>query len=83
MLFEDIILLLLFGVGIFLIGIPTYKLVAAIVPKKRNPLKEAKERLELVRVEIEAAKLNKEAEKLAENLYSETLDDDDKKEKKL
>ena len=37
------------GGAVFLIGIPFYKLIRAIVPQKRNVLAEAKERLEQAR----------------------------------
>jgi hypothetical protein len=77
MLFEDILLLMLLASGVFLIGVPTYKFVKAVIPKKRNTLLEAKERLEQARLEAEAARLNKEAEKLYEKMYEETLQDEE------
>jgi regulator of protease activity HflC (stomatin/prohibitin superfamily) len=46
MLLEDILILLLGGSAVYFIGIPIYKLIKAIVPPKRNPLEEAKQRLE-------------------------------------
>lgn len=77
MLFEDIILLLLLGSGVFLIGIPMYKLVKAVLPqKRRNPVKDAQEELEQARLQLEAARLNKERERIYEQMYSETLEDD-------
>jgi hypothetical protein len=73
MLLEDL-LLLVAGVGaVFLIGIPFYRLVKAVVPKKRDPLAEARERLEQARLEQEALKLNKETEKLYEHMYDVRL----------
>jgi len=77
MLFEDMLLLLGLGVSVFLIGIPFYKLVRTIIPEKRDPVKEAKIRLETARADAEAAKLNKEAEKVYEGLYNEALEDED------
>lgn len=77
MLFEDIMLLLGLGVGTFFIGIPIYKLLRAVTPKKRNPVKEAQERLEATKADAEAARLNKEAEKVYEEIYQEALDDED------
>lgn len=77
MLFEDILLLLMGGAAIFFIGIPIYRFVKLVVPQKRNPLVEAKERLERARLEAEAARLNKEAEKLYEQIYKESLQDEE------
>jgi hypothetical protein len=76
MLFEDILLLLGLGASIFLIGIPFYKLVRAVIPERRDPVKEAKIRLETAKADAEAAKLNKEAEKVYEGLYNEALEDE-------
>jgi len=78
MLFEVILMWLTLGAAVFLIGIPVFKLVKAVLPKKeRNPLAEAKVRLEHARLEVEAAKLNKETERLYENLYQEALAEDE------
>lgn len=71
-------LLLLAGSSVFLIGIPCYRLIKAVLPKERkNPVVDAKERLEQARLELEAARLNKESEKLYEQMYQEALEDDD------
>lgn len=75
MLLEDLILLITIGLGVFLIGIPAYQIARAIIPKRRNSVVEAKQRLEAARVELEAARLNAETEKVYTNLYRETLDD--------
>jgi hypothetical protein len=83
MLLEDILILLLMGSGIFLIGIPLFKLVRAVVPNNRNPVKEAKERLEQARLELEAAQVNKEVEKVYENLYSDVSEDETENRRKL
>lgn len=78
MLFEDIMLLLLAGSSVFLIGIPVFKLVKTILPKERkNPVADARERLEQARLELEAARLNKESEKLYEQMYNEALEEDE------
>lgn len=78
MLFETVLLLILIGFSIFFVGIPLVKLIKVFVPQKRNPLKEAQERLELAKIEAEAAKLNKETEKIFEHLYEDTLETDNK-----
>lgn len=77
MWFEQLMLLLLLATSIFLIGIPLFKLVAALIPKKRNPLAEARVRLEQTRLEVEAAKLDKEREKLYNKMYDESLQDEE------
>jgi hypothetical protein len=75
--FVDILLLLLGGSGIFFIGIPFYKLMAKLLPSKRNTLAEAKERLEQAHLDAEAARLNKEAEKIYDHLYEDVLHKDE------
>lgn len=84
MLFEDIMLLILLGSGVFLIGIPCYKFVRAVLPQKRNPVVETKERLEAARLSVEAARmdveiarLQKEKEKIYDDMYKEVLSEDD------
>ena len=79
MWFEDILMLALLASGVFLIGVPTFKFLRAVIPKKRNNLVEAKERLEQARLDAEAARLNKEAEKLYEEMYDDSLQDEEKK----
>ena len=76
MLFEDILIFLICGAAVFLIGIPLYKIARHLIPKKRNPLAEAKERLEVARLEAEAIKLNKETEHVYDHMYEEALEDD-------
>lgn len=75
MLFEDI--MLIFGVGVtaLFVVIPGYKLIKSLLPQKRNPLKEARERLEIAKQEVEAARLDKERERLYDELYNESLND--------
>jgi hypothetical protein len=77
MLIEDLLILLAATSSIFLIGIPMYRIVNAVIPKKKDPLKEAKERLEQARLEQEAARLNKETEKLYEHMYDDDLPQDE------
>jgi len=77
MLLEDLLILLGATGSVFLIGIPLYRLVNAIVPRKRDPLAEAKERLEQARLEAEAARINKETERLYEHMYDEVATPDE------
>jgi len=81
MLFEDILLALAASVAIFMIGLPTYKLFRLLSPPKRDPVAEAKERLEKARLEAEAARLEKETEKVYHDLYQDVLEDDSDSEK--
>lgn len=74
--FEDLLLLAMLVAGIFLIGIPLYKLVRYLIPQKKNPLSEAKVRLEQAKLEVEAARLDKEREKLYNQMYNEVLEED-------
>jgi hypothetical protein len=77
MLFEDILMLIALGSSVFFIGIPIWKLIKTIVPQKRDPVAEAKQRLAVAKADAEAAKLNKEAEKVYEELYQDVLQDDE------
>lgn len=79
--FEGILLALLIGLGIFMVGIPLAKVFRLLFPKKVDSLEEAKVRLEVARKEAEAARLNKETEKVYSEIYSEILEDDDTIEK--
>lgn len=82
MIFEYLLLLLLAGVSIFFIGIPLFKLIKTITPKKHNPLLEAKEKLEHAKLEAEAARLNKETEKVYNSLYEDVLQNDENKDRR-
>jgi hypothetical protein len=73
--FEGILLALLVGVGILMVGVPLVKVFRIMFPKKTDSLKEAQERLEIARKEREAARLNKEAEKVYSELYDEVLEE--------
>lgn len=77
LLFEELLILLAGGFSIFLIGIPGYKLFRSLIPPKRDPLKEAQERLKQARLDAEAAKLNKETQHLYDQMYHEVLEDED------
>jgi len=82
MWFEDLLLLIMLASGIFFIGMPGFKLIRTLIPKKTNPLEEAKERLEQAKLEAEAARLNKETEKVYSHLYEESLEEDENTETK-
>lgn len=76
MLLEQLLLLIAMFVAIYMIGIPLFKLVKSLVPaSKKDPLVEAKIRLEIAQKEVEAAKLNKEADRLYQEIYPESLEE--------
>lgn len=77
MLIEDILLLIIGGGAVFLLGVPVVQLYNRLFPKKRDSLAEAKQRLEQARMDAEAAQYNKEAEKIYNDLYEETLQEDE------
>jgi hypothetical protein len=77
MLFETVLIFIVTGIAIFFIGIPFTKLVKAVVPPpKKDPLVEAKVRLELARKEKEAALLNKETDQLYQQMLDEIINND-------
>lgn len=80
--FEGILILLMLASAVFFVGIPLIKLFKLMVPSKKDPVVEAKERLEVARAEAEAARLNKETEKVYSHLYEEVLQDEEEGERK-
>lgn len=83
MKFELMLIAGLMIISFFLIVLPLCKFYRALAPVKRDALKEAKMRLDVAKAEAEAAVLNKETEKLYEEIYSEVLEDSDSKRQKL
>ena len=79
--FEGVLFLLLMLVGFFAVGIPLVKLFKLMFPSKKDSLREAQERLEVARKEAEAARLNKEAEKVYSKIYDEVLEENDEEER--
>ena len=77
MTFEGIMMILALGVGTFMIAIPGWRLFRKLNPPKADPLGDAKVRLEVAKQEKEAAVLNKETEKLYDEMYHDVLEDDD------
>lgn len=74
--FEGLMIALMIGAGVFFVGIPLIKIIKMMLPSRRDSLKEAQERLEVARKDAEAARLNKEAEKVYSEIYEEVLEDD-------
>lgn len=85
MLFEQLLIFVAIFLAIFMIGIPLIKLVKALIPVKKDPLAEAKIRLEVARKEAEAARLNQETDKIYNQICNDIVDDsiyaDERKEK--
>ena len=76
MLLEDILLAGAVGVVLLMVGLPIYRFLKVAPWRRRDPLAEAQERLRIAKLEAEAARVNREAEKVYERLYEETLTDD-------
>lgn len=75
MLIEELLLIGLGFIFVFLIGLPLYKIARLIYPVKKDPIKEAKIRFEVAEQEFEAAKLNKKTEKIYNDLYEDVLNE--------
>jgi hypothetical protein len=76
MVLEDILLAAAVGV-VFLFALrPIMRLVKAAPWRRRDPLAEAQERLRVAQLEAEAARVNRQADKIYEQLYGEALADD-------
>jgi hypothetical protein len=79
MVLEDILLALAIGVVLLVIGLPIVRLLQALPSqRRRDPLAEARQRLEAAKTEEEAARLNREADRIYERLYDDTLAGDDR-----
>lgn len=83
MTFKLILFLLVLSVAIFTVGIPFIKLMRMLFPPKRDPLEEARVRLEVAKKEAQAARLNKETEKVYSEIYEDILEDEESDRKKL
>jgi hypothetical protein len=76
MLLEDILLAVAIGIVLITAGVPIVRFLRVAPWRQRDPLAEAHERLRIAKLEAEAARVNREAEKIYEHLYDETLADD-------
>jgi len=75
MLLEDILLAAAIGIAVLLFGLPLVRFLKAAQWRQKDPLAEAKERLRIAQLEAEAARVNREAERIYEKLYEDTLTD--------
>jgi hypothetical protein len=73
MLLEDLLLVMAVGIAVLLLGWPILRLMKAASLRRKDPLAEAHERLRIAKLEAEAARVNRETEKIYETLYAETL----------
>ena len=76
MLLEDILLAVVVGVVLVMVSLPIIRFLKVAPWRRRDPLAEAHERLRIAKLEAEVARVNREAEKIYEHLYSETLGED-------
>jgi hypothetical protein len=76
MLLEDILLAVALGIVLLTIGIPIVRLVKAAPWRREDPLAAAQERLRIAKLEAEVAKVNREADRIYDDLYEEALADD-------
>lgn len=81
--FEGLLILLLFLTMVFMVGIPAWKMARTLFPKKTDSLEEAKIRLEVAKKEAQAARLNKETEKVYSEIYEDILEEEESDRKKL
>jgi hypothetical protein len=76
MLLEDILLAVVVGVVLVMVSLPIIRFLKVAPWRRRDPLAEAHERLRIAKLEAEVARVNREAEKIYEHLYSEALGED-------
>jgi len=81
--FEGLLILILLLTTIFAVGAPAWKMARALFPKKTDSLEEAKVRLEVAKKEAQAARLNKETEKVYSEIYEDILEEEESDRKKL
>ncbi|MCL2451239.1 MAG: hypothetical protein FWD17_20020 [Polyangiaceae bacterium] len=75
MLLEDLLLAGVVGViALFAFG-PIARLAKTAPWRRRDPVAEAKERLRVAKLEAEAARLNREADRIYEDMYRHAVDD--------
>jgi hypothetical protein len=73
MLLEDILLAVVVGIVLLIVGLPIVRFLRTVPWWRKDPLAEAQERLRVAKLEAEVARVNREAEKVYENMYEETL----------
>lgn len=76
MLLEDLLVAVAFGVALVIVGVPIVRVLKVTRWRRADPLAEARERLRVAKLEAEAARVHREADKIYEELYGEALGDD-------
>lgn len=76
MFIETVLIILILSLSFFLVGVPAVKIIRSLLPKaKVDPVVAARIRLETAQKEVEAARLDKEAEKIYDHMYEELIND--------
>lgn len=75
MLLEDILLAVAVGVVLLMVGLPIVRFLKGAPWRRKDALAQAQERLRIAKLEAEAARVNREAEKIYEHLYEDALAD--------
>ncbi len=76
MLLEDLMLAFAAVVVVSMVGWSMYRFLKVAPWRRRDPLAEAHERLRLAKLEAEAERVNREADRIREQLYEQALADD-------
>ena len=71
---EDLLLVVAIGVVLGFVGWPVYLLAHRLTRKKRDPLADAQERLRIAQLEAETARVNRETERIYDEMYKEALE---------
>jgi hypothetical protein len=74
MVLEDLLLVVAIGVLLGFVGWPLYLFAHRLSRRKGDPLAEAHERLRIAQVEAETARVNRETERIYDEMYKETLE---------
>lgn len=77
MLLEDLLLAAAIGVVGLFVALPIVRLFKNAPWRKRDPLAEAHERLRVAKIDAEVARVNREADRIYEELYEESLAEED------
>ncbi len=73
---EDLLLVVAVGVVLGVVGWPVYLLAHRWTSRTRDPLAEAQERLRIAKREAEVARVNRETERIYDEMYEEALEDE-------
>ncbi|MGH7439043.1 MAG: hypothetical protein ACRENE_25420 [Polyangiaceae bacterium] len=73
---EDLWLVVAVGIVLGVAGWPVYLLAHRWTRRNRDPLAEAHERLRAAQREAETARVNRETERIYDDLYKEAIEDE-------